>query len=116
VEQVRPVASAALALAACALVAPAAAQAIKCRGDAVVSVGDSPAAVLQKCGDPAARNAVCRPLPAASAARPASAVRPGQIVPCENVDEWIYNASAGQAAMTMRFVEGKLSAVETATR
>ena len=108
--------SAAIVLVACASVAPAAAQAIKCRNDAVVSVGDSHAAVLQKCGEPAARNVVCRPLPASGPARPASAVRPGTIVPCENVDEWVYGAGAGQPAMTMRFVEGKLTAVEHGDR
>jgi hypothetical protein len=109
---VRPIASITLALVACALATPAAAQAIKCRNDAVVGVGDSRTAVLQKCGEPVARNTVCRPLPAGGPGRPASAVRPGQIVPCENVDEWLYPAGAGQPAMTMRFVEGKLSAVE----
>ena len=61
-----PFVSAAIVLAACTLAAPAAAQAIKCRNGAVVSVGDSTATVLQKCGDPAARNTVCRPLPASS--------------------------------------------------
>ena len=114
----RPVVSAAMALAVAALVvpAPAAAQALRCRSDIVVSVGDSPATVLQKCGEPASRNTVCRPLPASGPGRPASAVRPGQIVPCENVDEWLYSAAAGQAAMTMRFVEGKLSAVELGSK
>ena len=104
-----------MALAACALAAPAAAQAIKCRNDAVVSIGDSPAAVLQKCGEPTTRNTVCRPLPGPGSGRPASAARPGQIVPCENVDEWRY-PSAGQPAMTMRFVEGRLSAVDVGER
>ena len=112
----RSLVSATIALAACAPVAPAAAQAIKCRSDVVVSVGDSHAAVLQKCGEPAARNTVCRPLPASGPGRPASAVRPGTIVPCENVDEWLYSTGAGQPAMTMRFVEGKLSAVEVGDR
>ena len=35
-------------------------------------------------------------------------------MPCENVDEWIYNPGYGQFMTTLRFVEGRLVAIETA--
>jgi len=92
----------------------AAAQTFKCRDD-LVNVGDSRATVLLKCGEPVVRDAFCRPLPV-QGPRPASAARPGQIVPCENVDEWIYNPGYGQFMTTLRFVEGRLVAIEYGDR
>ena len=57
-------------------------------------------------------------LPAAAGAGRAARVRgaPGQIVPCENVDEWIYNPGYGQFMTTLRFVEGRLVAIEYGDR
>jgi hypothetical protein len=110
----RPVGLVAVALVAAAMPPPSAAQTFKCRDD-LVSVGDSRATVLLKCGEPVARDTVCRPLPAPSP-RPASGVRPGQIVPCENVDEWTYNAASGQFMTTLRFAEGRLVAIEYGER
>jgi len=92
----------------------AAAQTFKCRND-LVNVGDARATVLLKCGEPVVRDSFCRPLPAPGS-RPASGARPGQIVPCENVDEWIYNPGYGQFMTTLRFVEGRLVAIEYGDR
>jgi hypothetical protein len=109
-----------VAAAAFALLAPAllpreaAAQTFKCHND-LVNVGDGRAAVLLKCGEPLVRDAFCRPLPVQSPG-PASAARPGQIVPCENVDEWTYNPGYGQFMTTLRFLEGRLVAIEYGDR
>jgi hypothetical protein len=92
----------------------AAAQTFKCRND-LVNVGDSRATVLLKCGEPLVKDAVCRPLPV-QGQRPASGPRGGHIVPCENVDEWIYNPGYGQFMTTLRFVEGRLAAIEYGDR
>ena len=110
----RPVGLVGVALAAAALPPHTAAQTFKCRDD-LVSVGDSRATVLLKCGEPVAKDTVCRPLPGPSP-RPASGVRPGQIVPCENVDEWTYNPGSGQFMTTLRFAEGRLVAIEYGER
>ena len=92
----------------------AAAQTFKCRNDHV-NVGDSRATVLLKCGEPLVRDGFCRPL-LAPGPGPASGARPGHIVPCENVDEWIYNPGYGQFMTTLRFVEGRLAAIEYGDR
>ncbi len=110
----RLVVAVAFALVALAWPREAAAQTFKCRND-LVNVGDSRATVLLKCGEPVVRDAFCRPLPAPGP-RPASGARPGQIVPCENVDEWIYNPGYGQFMTTLRFVEGRLVAIEYGDR
>jgi len=92
----------------------AAAQTFKCRND-LVNVGDARATVLLKCGEPLVKDAFCRPLPVRGA-RPASGPRGGHIVPCENVDEWVYNPGYGQFMTTLRFVEGRLVAIEYGDR
>ena len=92
----------------------AAAQTFKCRND-LVNVGDARTTVLLKCGEPVVRDAFCRPLPA-QRSRPASNPRGGRIVPCENVDEWVYNPGYGQFMTTLRFVEGRLVAIEYGDR
>jgi len=92
----------------------AAAQTFKCRND-LVNVGDSRGTVLLKCGEPLVKDAFCRPLPV-QGQRPASGPRSGHIVPCENVDEWIYNPGYGQFMTTLRFVEGRLVAIEYGDR
>ena len=107
--------AAAFAFAALALTPrEAAAQTFKCRND-LVNVGDSRGTVLLKCGEPLVKDAFCRPLPV-QGQRPASGPRSGHIVPCENVDEWIYNPGYGQFMTTLRFVEGRLVAIEYGDR
>ncbi|MEO5880986.1 MAG: DUF2845 domain-containing protein [Caldimonas sp.] len=111
----RPVVPVALALATFALLPhEAPAQTFKCRND-FVNVGDARATVLLKCGEPVVRDAFCRPFPV-QGPRPASGPRPGQIVPCENVDEWVYNPGYGQFMTTLRFVEGRLAAIDYGDR
>ena len=112
--RLRPAGLVAVALGACAVLPHALAQTFRCRDDSV-AVGDSRAIVLLKCGEPFAKETVCRPL-AGPASRPASGVRPGQIVPCENFDEWIYNTGSGQFTATLRFAEGRLAAIEYGER
>lgn len=105
------------ALAVAALVAlplDAAAQTFKCRND-LVNVGDARATVLLKCGEPLVRDAFCRPLPAA-ARGPGSGPRGPVGGACENVDEWTYNPGYGQFMTTLRFLEGRLVAIEYGDR
>jgi len=92
----------------------AAAQTFKCRND-LVNVGDARASVLLKCGEPVVKDAFCRQVPV-QAQRPASAGRGVNVVPCENVDEWTYNPGYGQFMTTLRFVEGRLVAIEYGDR
>jgi Protein of unknown function (DUF2845) len=92
----------------------AAAQTFKCRND-LVNVGDARSTVLLKCGEPVVKDAFCRPVPA-PVTRPASGARGVNVVPCENIDEWTYNPGYGQFMTTLRFLEGRLVAIEYGDR
>ena len=85
---------------------PAAAQSLRCKND-LVSVGDSRASVVLKCGEPVVKDAFCRP---GETPRVETAGRP-VVIPCENVDEWTYNPGVGQFMTTLRFEGGRLVAI-----
>lgn len=105
-----------LLLAGSALAAlPAQAQSMRCKND-LVNVGDNKAAVIQKCGDPMARDAFCKPVE--TSVNPAT--EPGKTVvnvnPCESVDEWTYNPGRGQFMTTLRFESGRLTSISYGDR
>jgi hypothetical protein len=91
--------------------ATAGAQSLRCKSD-LVSVGDSRASVLVKCGEPVVKDAFCKPIEAPVGGAPGSPV----VVPCESVDEWTYNPGYGQFMTTLRFESGKLVAIKYGDR
>lgn len=107
------------ALVACFAVTTADAQTLsfRCKND-LVNIGASKASALQKCGEPVAKDAFCKPVDAnnANAAIDPNAnlntgtKRTTVVVnnTCETVDEWTYNPGTGQFMTTLRFESGKL--------
>ncbi len=89
----------------------ASAQSLRCKGD-LVSVGDSRASVLLKCGEPVVKDAFCKPVEAPAPGTSGSPV----VVPCESVDEWTYNPGYGQFMTTLHFESGKLVAIKYGDR
>jgi hypothetical protein len=84
----------------------AAAQSLRCNGD-LASVGDSKAAVMQKCGEPMLTDSFCKPAREFRQFDPATgATTVIGVVPCERVDEWTYNPGSGQFLTTFRFENG----------
>lgn len=86
------------------------AQSLKCRSE-TIGVGQTRAAVLQKCGEPKVRDSFCKP----AAELPAPVVAPGatsvNVLPCEKVDEWTYDPGYGQFMTTLRLESGKVTAI-----
>ena len=105
------------ALVACFAVTSAGAQTLsfRCKND-LVNIGASKASALQKCGEPVAKDAFCKPADVnnANAAIDPNAnanTKRGTVVvnnTCETVDEWTYNPGTGQFMTTLRFESGKL--------
>ncbi len=86
-------------------------QTMRCKND-LAQVGDNKASVLQKCGEPMAKDAFCKPAdqfpqPAASSVN---------VLPCEQVEEWTYNPGRGQFMTTLRFESGALRTVKYGDR
>ena len=108
-----------MVLVACLTTASASAQTLsfRCKND-LVNIGASKASALQKCGEPVAKDAFCKPTHSntGNAATDANAnantndKRTTVIVnnTCETVDEWTYNPGVGQFMTTLRFESGKL--------
>lgn len=94
----------ALLAAALCIALPAAAQSFRCKAD-LVTLGEGKAAVLQKCGEPAFKDASCR-VPAPGAASE----------PCVTVEEWVYNPGPGQFMTTLRFEAGELKTIKYGDR
>lgn len=95
---------------------PAGAQtSFRCKGD-LVSVGDSQASALLKCGEPVVKGSFCKaPVPQTAEPTPRSGT---VVVPsaCETVDEWTYNPGYGQLMTTLRFESGQLVAIRYGDR
>ncbi len=85
----------------------------RCKND-LVNIGASKASTLQKCGEPVAKDAFCKPAEPHNvvAADDKSNLKQLTVVVnnsvCETVDEWTYNPGAGQFMTTLRFESGKL--------
>jgi hypothetical protein len=92
-----------------------AAQSFRCKND-LVNVGATRASVLQKCGEPVAKDSFCKPVAQQSlpAAPPGSTTV--NVIPCENVDEWTYNPGYGQYMTTLRFEAGELKSIKYGDR
>jgi Protein of unknown function (DUF2845) len=94
---------------------PAHAESLRCNGHST-EVGDSRLSVLYKCGEPVLKDSFCAAaftLPAASAAHPAPVwvLVPGNIAPCLQVDEWLYDRGPGNMMATVRFQSGVVQAI-----
>lgn len=93
---------------------PVQAQRLRCRNN-TVSVGESRAGVLQKCGRPVVEDSFCKPSEQAKApAIPGSTAV--NALACEKVDEWTYNPGYGQFMTTLRVEAGKVTSIRYGDR
>jgi hypothetical protein len=94
-------------------VMPASAQSLRCSSN-TIGIGEPRSGVLQKCGEPIARDSFCKPVDpqTVAASTPGTAV----VLPCEKIDEWTYNPGYGQFITTLRLEAGKVTAVSYGDR
>jgi hypothetical protein len=95
---------------------PSHAESLRCNGQST-DVGDSRLSVLYKCGEPVLRDSYCAAiytLSATPALQPAPVwvQVPGSIVPCLQVDEWLYDRGPGNLMATVRFRSGVVQAIQ----
>lgn len=108
--------SAALALcgAAMAPVAQAQTQTLNCNRD-FAQIGDAKYTILQKCGQPVAKDSFCSR--SEDALRATSSFRQGvQPSGCDQVEEWTYTPGSGQFVTLLRFEDGRLQSIRYAGR
>jgi hypothetical protein len=96
------------------------AESLRCDGQ-LATVGDSKAAIINKCGEPQFKESFCAAFAfgAYIAITPAIAAAPFiTAVPaafsshgCQKVDEWIYNPGSGQFLALLQFERGILKSI-----
>ncbi len=83
---------------------------LRCNG-ASTGVGDSKVSVLYKCGQPLLADAFCAPVYVQGSRHP---VPPGVaqvVLPCQPVEEWLYDRGPGNLMATVRFRDGKVLSI-----
>ena len=83
----------------------ASAESLRCKGD-IVNVGDSRAAVLQRCGEPVSKDSFCKSTDPKSFPEDVSHAKVIVLPSCQKVDQWTYNPGYGQF-MTFLIFDGE---------
>lgn len=107
----RASAAAAAAVLACSLAGPARAESLRCNGRAAAE-GDSRLSVLYKCGEPLLKDSFCAPV--IDPRRPLDPVPEpfaSALVPCQPVEEWLYDRGPGNLMATVRFRSGVVQSI-----
>lgn len=99
-----------LACAVLLLAAPARAETLRCNG-ASASEGDSKVSVLFKCGQPLLADAYCAPVYYGGSIEPLPPPIAGAFVPCQPVEEWLYDRGPGNLMATVRFRDGRVQSI-----
>ena len=86
------------------------AESLRCNG-ASATEGDSKLSVFYKCGQPLLADAFCAPVFYQGSLYPVPAPIAGAFVPCQPVEEWLYDRGPGNLMATVRFRDGKVQSI-----
>lgn len=90
---------------------PVHAESLSCsRGTA--TEGDSRLSVSYKCGEPLLKDSFCAPVFYGASPYPVPEPFASAYVPCQKVDEWLYDRGPGNLMATVRFRAGVVQAIE----
>ena len=90
--------------------AAANAESLRCNGYSA-SEGDSRLSVLYKCGQPLLADTYCAPVYYGSVLQPVPEQFAGAFVPCQQVEEWLYDRGPGNLMATVRFRAGIVQSI-----
>jgi hypothetical protein len=97
----------AVALVACTAVR---AESLRCSGGSAAE-GDSRVSVLYKCGQPLLADSRCAPVVYGPALQPVPEAVLGWAVPCQPVEEWVYDRGPGHLVATVRIRAGVVQSI-----
>lgn len=100
-----------LATAVAFMSAHADAESLRCNGG-IVDEGDSRISVLYKCGQPLLRDSFCAPVYYNGALSPVPEPFASIVVPCQQIDEWLYDQGAGKLMATVRIRAGTVLSIK----
>lgn len=102
----------ALALAALSVasMAPARAESLRCNGMSA-GEGDSRLSLLYKCGPPLLAQSYCAPVFYAPTLQPVPQPFASVFVPCQPIEDWVYDRGAGNLMATVRLRGGLIESI-----
>ena len=89
---------------------PARAESLRCNGYSA-SEGDSRISVLYKCGQPQLKDNYCSTVYYSQTLQPVPDPFASIYVPCQQVEEWLYERGPGQLPATVRFRGGVVQSI-----
>jgi hypothetical protein len=89
---------------------PASAESLRC-GNGTADEGDSRLSVAYKCGQPLLADTYCAPLYYAQTLNPVPEPFASVIVPCQPIEEWLYDRGPGNLMATVRFRSGRVQSI-----
>ncbi len=87
------------------------AESLSCNGQ-IAGEGDSRLSVLYKCGQPTLADSYCAPLYPWGSAYPLPLA--GALLPCQPVEEWLYDRGPGHLVATVRLRHGVVQSISYA--
>jgi hypothetical protein len=100
----------ALAFALLAYLPSVSAESLRCNG-ASAAEGDSRMSVLYKCGQPVLADSFCAPVYYSGTLQPVPRPFASIVVPCQPVEEWLYDRGPGSLMAIVRFRNGKIQSI-----
>jgi hypothetical protein len=101
---------AAFLLASVVLLPSAQAESLRCNG-ASATEGDSKLSVFYKCGQPVLADVFCAPVYYGGSAYPLPPPIAGAYVPCQPVEEWLYDRGDGNLMAIVSFRDGRVQSI-----
>lgn len=86
------------------------AETLRCDGG-LVSEGDSRVSLLYKCGEPLLKDSFCAPVVYASTLEPVPTGVATAVLPCQPMEEWLYDRGAGNLMAKVRLRAGVIQAI-----
>ena len=89
------------------LASPVHAETLRCSAGSAAE-GDSRVSVLYKCGQPLLKDSFCAPLYYGPDLQLVPEPWAGTVLPCQTIEEWLYDRGPGNMVATLRFRSGVL--------
>ena len=89
---------------------PVHAESLRCNGQSA-GEGDSRLSVFYKCGQPLLMDQYCAPVYAYGSLRPLPEPFASAVVPCQVIEEWLYDRGPGNLLATVRFRSGIVQSI-----
>jgi hypothetical protein len=86
------------------------AESLRCNGG-IATEGDSRLSVFYKCGQPVLRDDYCAPVYGPGALYPVPEPFANAVVPCQQIEEWLYDRGTGNLMATVRFRLGVVQSI-----